>query len=312
MKLIRNIYNIKKCHFGCALTIGNFDSVHLGHKKILNKLKEKGKKYKLSTMVMIFEPQPLEFFLGIKAPARISRLRDKIKYFVEYNIDYLLCIKFNYEIASLTAKNFILKILVKKLKIKLLVVGDDFKFGNNKEGDINFLYKYAKKCGFRILIIDALYDHIDRISSTRIRKALFENDFVLAEKLMGHPYRLSGRVVYGSQLGGKIGFPTANILLKCLLIPVSGVYAAYVIDNNKKQYQSVVNIGKRPTVYGVHQRIEVHLIDICVNIYKLHIDIVLCKKLRNECKFLSVKELKKKIIEDIKFAKEFFYKFQNK
>lgn len=306
MKLVRGIHNIKKKHKGCILTIGNFDSVHIGHQELLKYLKNESKNFNLKSMIMIFEPQPLEFFLTNKAPARLSRFRDKIKYFSEYNIDYVLCVKFNQKIASLTAKSFVYEILIQKLRVKCLITGSDFCFGRNKEGNIKYLLNISKKYNFKMINIKRIYKFGKKISSTNIRKALFFNNFKLAECLMGHPYRLSGRVVYGKRIGSVIGFPTANILFKCLVIPIHGVYVVKVYGLRNKFYPAVANIGKRPTVHGINQQIEVHLIDVSMNIYKRHIDIVFLKKIRNEEKFSSIRALKSRITRDIESARNFF------
>lgn len=307
MQLVRGIYNIKKKHKGSVLTIGNFDSVHIGHQELLKYLIDKSKYFNLKSMVMIFEPQPLEFFLTTQAPARLSSLRDKVKYFSEYKIDYVLCVKFNKKMASLTAKSFISKILIKKLEIKYLIIGNDFYFGKNKEGDVKYLFKISKKYNFKVVKVKKVYKFGKRISSTSVRKALYYGNLKLAEYLMGHSYRLSGRVTYGKQIGSLIGFPTANILFKCLVIPIHGVYVVKVYGLKNKYFPAVANIGKRPTVHGVNQQIEVHLIDINMNIYKQHIDIIFLKKIRNEEKFHSIYELKSRIIRDIISAKNFFH-----
>ncbi|CRK85483.1 Riboflavin biosynthesis protein RibF [Candidatus Providencia siddallii] len=313
MEIIRGVQNIKAYHCGCALTIGNFDGVHRGHQFLLKNLKFKGKQLTIPTIVMIFEPQPLEFFTSNKKiPARLTHLRDKIKYFSEINIDYLLFIEFNKYIASLTPFDFISKLLVNKLDIKHLIIGDDFKFGRNRMGDFEFL-KYASEIfGFKVTNTKSIYNIKTRISSTVIRKAIQENNFILAENLLGHPYRISGRVIYGNQIGKKIGFPTANLLLKHLVVPVDGVYIVEVHDGfNKKALPGVANIGKRPTLPVKKTQLEVHLIDENINLYGHYIDVVLRKKLRDEQKFTSLKYLKKQITKDVTMAKEYFYKIKN-
>ncbi|WMY96080.1 MAG: bifunctional riboflavin kinase/FAD synthetase [Arsenophonus sp.] len=306
MKFIRGIYNIQKNHYGCVLTIGNFDSVHKGHQVLLKYLKEEGNFRKLPTMVMIFEPQPLEFFCGRNSPVRLTPLRDKIKYLFEYGVDYLLCIKFNHKFSALTPKTFILEFLVKKLGVKFLAIGDDFRFGKDRKGDFQDLLTAGKKYGFKVTNTKSFCIKGQRISSTAVRKALLSDNFALAEHLMAHPYRLSGRVIHGRQLGSKIGFPTANLQLKSLIIPVKGVYIAEVYGISKKPFKAVTNIGTRPTVNGIKQQIEVHLIDIHKNIYGFHIDLVLRKKIREEKRFNCINELRKQIGNDIIVAKNFF------
>ncbi|ARC55012.1 FMN adenylyltransferase [Candidatus Riesia sp. GBBU] len=307
MKLVRGIHNIMKCHHRCMLTIGNFDSVHLGHRELLNLLRINKYRFKIPTMVMIFEPQPLEFILGIKSPTRLYPLRDKIKKFFEYEIDYLLCVNFNNEFSSLSPNSFISKILVNKLKIKSVIIGDDFHFGKDRTGDFYLLCKKGKQYGFHVSIFKEIQRNGERVSSTSIRKALSNGNLLMAENLMGHPYKLSGKVVYGKQFGRTIGFPTANIFLRNITIPLNGVYIVNVYGILKeKSLQAIANIGIRPTFNGDKQRIEVHLIDVRMNIYGMNIDILFRKKLRNEIKFSSIENLVKQILKDIDETKKFF------
>ncbi|WMY94932.1 MAG: bifunctional riboflavin kinase/FAD synthetase [Arsenophonus sp.] len=307
MKFIRGIHNIQKNHRGCVLTIGNFDSVHRGHQVLLKYLKKESWFRKLPTMVMIFEPQPLEFFFGRNSPVRLTPLRDKIKYLFEYGVDYLLCIKFNKKFSSLTPKKFVLEFLVDKLGVNFLAIGDDFRFGKDRKGDFQYLFEAGKKYGFQVTNTKSFCIEGQRISSTAVRQALLSDNLTLAEYLMAHPYRLSGRIIHGRKLGSRIGFPTANLQLKSLLIPVKGVYIAEVYGISKQPLKAVTNIGTRPTVNGTAQQIEVHLIDIHMNIYGRHIDLVLRKKIREEKRFSCINELKEQIRNDIIVAKEFFY-----
>ncbi|MDT9587671.1 MAG: bifunctional riboflavin kinase/FAD synthetase [Candidatus Arsenophonus melophagi] len=306
MKLVRGIHNIREWHHGCVLTIGNFDAVHRGHQALLQYLKRQGQRLYLPTMVMIFEPQPLEFFLGRHAPARLTCLRDKVRYFTEYGVDYLLCIKFNAAFSLLSPHTFVSQLLVKKLGVKFLAIGDDFRFGKNRRGHFQYLCTAGEKYDFQVANTDSFCDSGKRISSTAVRQALLSDNITLAESLLGHHYRLSGRVIHGSQLGSKIGVPTANIQFKCLVMPVKGVYVAKVYGLGDYPLKAVVNIGHRPTVNGVEKKIEVHLMDVNINIYGHHIDVVLCKKLRNERRFASTEELRKQIDKDIMAAKQFF------
>nr|BET44917.1 MAG: bifunctional riboflavin kinase/FAD synthetase [Candidatus Aschnera chinzeii] len=307
VKLIRGIHNIQTHHHGCALTIGNFDGMHRGHQYLLSNLNKISKKDKIPMMVMIFEPQPLEFLSNSKSPMRLSALRDKINFFIQYNIDYLLCIKYNYQFASLSAYDFIKKLLVHKLNIKYLVIGSDFRFGNNREGNHKLLYQASKKYNFKVINIINICHRKRKISSTTIRTAISMNNFKYAENLLGHQYCLTGKVIEGNKIGNLLGFPTANILYKQSNIPIKGVYIVlvYGIINNSA-LKAVANIGVCPTINGTKQKIEVHLIDICINIYRYYIKIIFCKKLRNEKKFSSIKKLKKQIKKDICNAKHYF------
>ncbi|EEQ17230.1 FMN adenylyltransferase [Yersinia intermedia ATCC 29909] len=288
------------------LTIGNFDGVHRGHQALLEQLKREGRRLGLPVMVMIFEPQPLELFAADKAPARLTRLRDKARYLAEAGVDYLLCVKFDPRFAANTAQAFVAQLLVDKLGVKFLTVGDDFRFGAERQGDFQLLQQAGAEFGFDVISTDSFCDGGLRISSTAIRQALFDDDLVLAEALLGHPYSISGRVVHGDELGRTIGFPTANLPLKRLVAPVKGVYAVDVYGLGPEPLPGVANIGTRPTVAGVRQQLEVHLLDVTMDLYGCHIDVVLRAKLRNEQRFASLDALKQQIAHDVVTARTFF------
>ncbi|WP_338883365.1 bifunctional riboflavin kinase/FAD synthetase [Xenorhabdus sp. TH1] len=305
MELIRGIHNIRARHHGCVLTIGNFDGVHRGHQALLKHLKQEGLRLGLPTMVMIFEPQPLEVFVADKAPARLTRLRDKIKYLAQNGVDYLLCVKFDKHFAANSPEAFVSQLLVEKLGVKFLAIGDDFRFGKNRRGDFHYLQQAGKQYRFDVASTDSFCDSGLRISSTIIRQALQNDDLTLAEILLGHPYSISGRVVHGKQLGRTIGFPTANLPLKRLVAPVNGVYAVEVYGLGDNPLPGVANIGNRPTVAGLGLQLEVHLIDTQMDLYGRHIDVVLRKKLRNEQRFASLDALKQQIANDVVAARDY-------
>lgn len=306
MELIRGIHNIRARHHGCVLTMGNFDGVHLGHQALLSALKCEGKRLGLPVVVMIFEPQPLELFLSDKAPCRLTRLRDKAKYLAQIGIDYLLCVKFDQVFAAITAQSFVAQLLVEKLGVKFLAVGDDFHFGANRVGNFSLLQHMGIEFGFDVINTDSFCDSGVRISSTVIRRALHEGSLVLAETLLGHPYSVSGRVAHGNELGRTLGFPTANLALKNLTIPAKGVYVVDVYGLGKRPLPGVANIGSRPTVAGIGQHLEVHLLDITINLYGRHIDVVLRAKLRDEQRFASLDALKQQIAKDVVVARKYF------
>ncbi|MCI4185798.1 bifunctional riboflavin kinase/FAD synthetase [Dickeya dianthicola] len=307
MQLIRGIHNLQACHYGCVLTIGNFDGVHRGHQALLERLKLEGQARGLPVMVMIFEPQPLELFAAEKAPARLTRLRDKVKYLAQAGVDYLLCVTFDASFAANHANTFISSLLVEKLGVKFLVVGDDFRFGAGREGDFLLLQKAGAEQNFEVISTTTFCSSGKRVSSTAVREALAQDDLVLAEELLGHPYSISGRVVHGNELGRTIGFPTANLPLKRQVSPVSGVYAVQVYGLGDAPLPGVANIGTRPTVTGdKRQQLEVHLLDVTLDLYGRHIDVVMCKKLRSEQRFASLDALKQQIANDVVAAREFF------
>ncbi|AEW44292.1 riboflavin kinase, FMN adenylyltransferase [Serratia symbiotica str. 'Cinara cedri'] len=306
MQLIRGIHNIHPCHYGCVLTIGNFDGVHRGHQALLEQLKQERQRLGLLAMVMLFEPQPLEVFAMDHGPTRLMRLRDKVKYLAQVGVDFLLCIKFNRRFASYTAQAFISELLVKKLGVNILIVGDDFRFGAGRQGDFTLLQQAGKEYGFDVIRASTFCKGSYRISSTAIRHALNRGALSLAEDLLGHSYSISGRVVHGDELGRTIGFPTANLALKRLISPVKGVYAVEVYGIGPHPYPGVANIGTRPTFDGMCYRLEVHLFDVTIDLYGHHIDVVLRKKMRNEQRFTSLDALKRQLASDVLIARKFF------
>lgn len=306
MQLIRGIHNIQARHHSCVLTIGNFDGVHRGHQAVLEQLQQEGQRLGLPVMVMIFEPQPLEMFATDQAPARLTRLRDKAKYLAQAGVDYLLCVKFDPRFAANTAQAFIAELLVEKLGVKLLIVGDDFRFGAGRQGNFTLLQQAGKEYGFEVVSTSTLREGGQRISSTAIRHALNDSALLLAENLLGHPYSISGRVVHGDELGRTIGFPTANLPLKRLVAPVKGVYAVEVYGLGPDPLPGVANIGTRPTLDGVCQQLEVHLLDVTMDLYGRHIDVVPRMKMRNEQRFASLDTLKQQIADDVVTARKFF------
>ncbi len=306
MKLIRGIQNLSSAPQGCVLTIGNFDGVHRGHQALLKGLCAEGKARQLPVVVMIFEPQPLELFAAGKAPARLTRLREKLRYLAECGVDYVFCLRFDRRFSALTAQSFVSDLLVKKLGVKLLVVGDDFRFGAGRQGDFLLLEKAGREFGFTVNNTDTFCHGGMRISSTAVREALRDDDLVQAEALLGHPFSISGRVVHGDELGRTIGFPTANLPLRRLVSPVKGVYAVEVAGLGGKLLPGVANIGTRPTVSGMRQQLEVHVLDVAMDLYGRHIDVILRKKIRDEQRFASLDELKAQIARDVETARTFF------
>lgn len=306
MRLIRDLRHLNQQLQGCALTIGNFDGVHLGHQAILRHLRQKADELNLPMAVMLFEPQPREYFLGEKAPARLMRLRDKLHYLKQAGVDIVIVAKFDRTFAGMPDEQFVEDWLVRKLNVKFLSIGDDFKFGAKRQGNFAMLQQAGKKFGFtvednRSFCLDEL-----RISSTAIREALANDDLTLAEKLLGRPYRILGRVIHGNQLGRTIGFPTANIRLHRQVNPVKGVYAVKVRLKSGAFFNGVANIGTRPTINGVNQLLEAHLFDFQGDIYGQWLEVELCHKIRNEMKFASFDDLKDQIAKDVETAKNIF------
>lgn len=305
MELIRGIHNIATQHRGCVLTIGNFDGVHLGHQEVLNGLKMRAKSLGLASTVMIFEPHPQELFNGDKAPARLSRLREKLRLLEDYAIDRLLCVRFDQKFSAMSASGFIEQLLVNKLGVKFLVVGDDFRFGHGRSGDYEMLVAAGKRFGFDVISTQSLKLSNFRVSSTLIRQKLADGDIEQAQEMLGHPYIISGRIRHGDKKGRTIGFPTANIALERKVSPLHGVYAVKV-QLGDTTYCGVANIGQRPTVNGSRMQLEIHLFDFDNDIYGKTIDTQVLHKIRDEFKFDSFEMLKQQIARDVIEAKKFF------
>jgi len=304
MQLIRGIKNIQPEDHGCVLTIGNFDAVHLGHQRVIQALIEKAKQHDAVPTVMVFEPQPQELFAGDKAPARLTRLRDKYRYLEELGVERLMCVNFSKSFASQTAETFIEELLVKQLGVKHLIIGDDFRFGKQRQGDFTMLKSYGKQLGFTVTDTASFKFEDCRISSTAIRIALEQDHLDEAARMLGRDYAISGKVFHGDKNGRKLGFPTANVLLKRRVSPVSGVYVVKV-KHNEIEYFGVANIGCRPTLAGVRQQLEVHIFDFNQTIYGQHIEVIMLKKLRAERKFDSLDALTQQIKIDSEQAKSF-------
>ena len=285
------------------LTIGNFDGVHLGHQEVLRQVSEQAKQLSLPSIVMTFDPQPLELFAKDKAPARLTRLRDKFVQLSKLNIERLLCVNFNHQFANQSADEFISDLLVKRLGVKFLVVGDDFCFGRGRKGNFAMLQEAGRKYGFEVVSTQSFCLQQLRVSSTAIREALAQDKLEQAAEMLGRDYSISGRVSHGRKLGRTIGFPTANIPLKRCVSPVSGVYTVQALGLGEEPVGGVANIGNRPTVNGVRQQLEVHLFDFKANLYGKQLEIVLLDKIRDEHKFESFEALKQQIELDAEAAR---------
>ena len=277
-------------HSPCVLTIGNYDGIHLGHQDLINELLTKSKQKKLESAIMIFEPHPREFFTPKDAPSRLTSLREKIEYFLSKNIDRVYVVKFDKKFANISGNHFI-SILKKQILAKVILVGEDFRFGSNREFGINDLIKSS----IEISILKEIRKNNKRVSSTHIREALSNGDLNLAKSLLGRDYCISGKVVYGDQRGREIGFPTANIHMFHNRPPIKGVFA---VKLNEKF--GVANLGTRPTVTGISKLLlEVHVLDFSKDLYGQHVHITFLKKIRDEIKFESIEALKAQIKRDI-------------
>ncbi len=314
MELIRSLHNLRDHHQKCVATIGNFDGIHLGHQAIISQLKEIAGKHDLPTVIITFEPQPQEYFSPENAPARLTRLREKIEEMERLSVDRLICLRFNSELASLSPRDFVKRLLIEGLDIRHLVVGDDFRFGKDRQGDYATLEKMADEFGYQLEHTNTCSFAGERISSTRIRQALANDDLNLARELLGRDYAISGRVVHGDKRGKSLGFPTANMELHRLHSPVAGVYVTRVHIMRRRQgadetiHPAVTSVGTRPMFDGEGMRLETHILDFNESLYAKHIRVVFLKKLRAEDNFSNVDDLIKAIATDIENARQYFAK----
>jgi len=302
MELIRGLHNLRPEHRGCVATIGNFDGVHLGHQAVIGQLAEMGQELGLPTLVMLFEPQPMEFFKPVQSPARLTRFREKLRALSRYAVDRVLCVKFNDAFASLAPEAFV-DILKDRLAVSYLVVGDDFRFGKDRTGDFALLQQQGRKYGFEVVLLHTFHIDGDRVSSTCIRKALDDGDLSTAEKLLGRPYRMCGRVVHGEKLGRTLGIPTANINVHRDVTPLTGIYVVEVFGLRGEPLAGVASVGTRPTVNGTHCLLEIYIFDFDQEIYGHYLQVDFLHKLRDEERFDSLDEMKAQIYRDIDDAK---------
>ena len=305
MQLIRGLHNLRPEHRGCVATIGNFDGVHLGHQSVFRHLLEKGDELSLPTTVITFEPQPREFFQAASAPARLTRLREKLQAIGDVGVDRVVVLEFNKRLAAMPAESFVEELLVEGLGTRFLSVGDDFRFGSGRQGDFELLLRMGREHGFEVENMNTYQVDADRVSSTRIRELLTQGDFATANQYLGRPYRICGRIGHGDKRGRSIGFPTLNVNLHRRVSPLRGVYAVRVEGLGEPCVPGVANIGVRPTVVGdPRYLLEVHLFGFGRDVYGEHISVEFVRKLRDERRFENFEALRRQILRDADAARE--------
>lgn len=305
MKLIRGQHNLHTAHRGCVATIGNFDGVHRGHQAVFAELRRRASSLGLPSTVITFEPQPMEFFRPEQAPARLTRLREKLQAIEACGIDRVLLLEFNPALAAMSADDFITRVLMQGLAVRHLYVGDDFRFGHDRSGDFALLRAAGEAHGFGVENLDSVCHDDCRISSTLIRQALSAGELAIAESYLGRPYAICGRVAHGDKRGRTIGFPTMNIDLHRRVSPLRGVFAVRVSGLAEQALPGVANIGTRPTVSGdTRYLLEVHLFDFDRQVYGEHVQVTFVARIRDEKKFDSFDQLKLQIQADARQARE--------
>ena len=297
MRLYRWLSDYHGSERGIALAIGNFDGFHMGHQAVIERMKQKAKEHNLETAVMIFEPQPMEFF-GKEVPARLFSVRDKLRMFRAVGIENVFCMNFTYKFADMDDKQFT-SMLFDKIGVKSVTVGSDFNFGRRGAYNLDDLKRCAQEAGVECSAIDKVENDGKRISSTLLRSLVKDGDFSTVTKYMGHEYSIAGRVVHGNAIGRTIGFPTANINLNRRVCPLKGVYAVKITLDGAV-YDGVANVGYRPTISTptLNTLLEVHIINFTGDIYGKEIEVTFKYKIRDEMKFESLDALVQQISAD--------------
>lgn len=307
MELVENIDKIEKPYKNAVITIGNFDGVHIGHQALFHEVIEKADTIGGTSIVMTFDPHPVRVLKQNGHLPLITLNEQKIELIENSGIDVLICIQFNKAFAAISAKEFVEDLLLKCIGMKAIVVGKDYTFGRNREGNLELLQTYADNLGFEVIIADWVQTSKglpNRISSTRTRELVMAGEVAGAKKLLGRYYQIRGVVTTGRNRGGRLlGFPTANITLHDELCPKNGVYAV-TVDCMEKKYQGVANIGYSPTFDDGVFSVEVHILDFNENIYGQKIRVNFVQRIRDEIKFSEITELSDAIRKDIEKARK--------
>ena len=310
MRLIRNLKGLHRrtspAHKVIA-TIGNFDGVHLGHQAVLEKLLQRSGDLDMPSTLITFEPPPKEFFLKDQAPARLTNFREKFCLLRDIGINQLVCPSFDQTFADISAESFVEDILVDRLNVGHLIVGDNFRFGKGRKGSFVLLQHLAHRFDFEVENTTSYRIDEKRVDSSSIRTFLAEGQLDEAAQLLGRKYSILGRIINGDKKGSTIGFPTANVPIKRNKSPVHGVFAVKVTIEDGRERPGVANVGQRPTVGGTTRtQLEVHIFDFSRDIYGKHLKVSFCKKIRDERKFESLDSLKNQIQRDAADARGYF------
>ncbi len=289
---------------GSVATIGSYDGLHLGHQKLLGHVLEYAKAEGIPSIVMSFEPTPKEFFSQERPPARLMRFREKFEALADFGVDVFYCPRFDEAMKNISADTFIRRILIHSLNVNHLVIGDDFRFAQNRAGHLETLQRAGAALGFSVEEMPSVIVDDVRVSSTVIRDALWKGDMEQARRLLGTDYRMSGKVIEGNHMGRKLGYPTANVNLNRLQSAVMGIFAVRVTGRNWGPLDAVASVGTRPTFAGTKPLLEVHVFDFDKDIYGEYIHVDFIARLRSEEKFDDVQELVEQMHRDSARARE--------
>ena len=291
MELVRGLHNLSRSTQGCVLTVGNYDGVHLGHQQIIGVLKARAEQLRSVATVLVFEPSSKEFIDPEGAPARLTRWREKFVALAAQGVERLVTLRFDECMRAMTPQSFVDELLVERLGTRHLVVGDDFRYGSNAGGTIASLRAAGQAHGFSVEQMPPFVFDGVRVSSTAVRDRLAQSDYAGAARLLGHPYRMTGRVVHGRQLGRTLGFPTANLRLMRRKPPLWGILAVWIHGIALHRLPGVASLGTRPTVNGIEPLLEVNVFDFSGDLYGRAIEVEFVAKLRDEVKFDSLDAL---------------------
>ena len=306
MELIRGLHNLRPRHRGCAVSIGNFDGVHRGHQAIVARLREHAARLRLPARVVLFEPQPVEFFRPQADEPRLMRLREKLDALAGLDVDGVLCLRFDRHLADMPREAFVERLLVQGLGVRQLVVGPDFRFGHRRLGDLEYLAAAGAEAGFGVEVVPPLQIDGERVSSTAVRQHLSAGDLDGAARLLGRPYTLHGRVSHGDARGRTIGFPTLNLPLHRKAVSLRGVFAVRVAGLAATPLPAVANLGWRPTVNGTYPLLEVHVLDFSGQVYGRQVRVEFVRRLRDEQRFDGLDALRRQIDDDVRAARAVF------
>ncbi len=304
MEVIRGLHNLRLRHRGCVLTVGAFDGVHRGHQEMIRIVRERAADYGMPATVLSFEPIPREFFAKDDPPARLTRFREKVDALRAYGVERFVCARFDERLRSMAPEAFIERVLLEALGARHVVVGHDFRFGCDLKGDFELLARVGERHGFGVTQVPPYSVDGERVSSSRIREMLASGDLAGAARLLGRPYRMTGKVVHGGKLGRTLGFPTANLRLHRRATPLKGVFAVRVSGGPLQNAPAVASLGTRPVVNGGEFLLEAHVFDFEGDLYRKYLHVDFIARLRDEQWFPTLDALVEQMERDAALARK--------
>lgn len=302
MELIRGLVNLQDRQRGCVVTIGTYDGIHLGHQALLRRVREHAARISAPTVLLTFEPMPREYINAAAPPARLTSLRERCRVLAGMGLDYLLLLRFGADLRNLSGESFA-RLLARDLGARAVVVGHDFRFGWHGEATAPMLVEAGRKLGFAVDVVPPVMVDGERVSSSALRDALERGEFEFAQRRLGRPYSMRGRVIPGQRLGRNLGFPTANLRIERRRSALKGIFAVRAHGIGGAPVAGVASLGTRPSVGGVHVLLEVHLFDFSADLYGREIEVEFVQKLRDEEYFPTLEALVEQIHRDAAAAR---------